>query len=186
MQKEETPTYETDFADLTEYISLKIPVTCGERFGFVYTYSHRDHLKNSLLKNYAKELTKKIDDKKYCDSALYTMDLGPTIAVANLIEDGEYAEFVRGFNHGPIKLTGLEHVLKVKELWQDKWYTHHLVPKGDEASIENVEQSGLIQYAVIKKVIDEKKRINNPDLERLEYVVKNDHQFEIIRKDILE
>lgn len=178
---------ETDFADLTYYISLELPVKCGDKFGIVYTYSHKDHLKNSLLKNYTKELARLIETKKYCDSALCSFDVGPTIAIANLIDDGEYAEFVKRFNHGDIQLSGLEHVLKVKEKWKNNWYTHYMMPKSDEMKFQQSEQMGVVQFALIQKYLIERKKINNVSKERLEFLLSNDKEFPtIFRKEILE
>ena len=178
---------ETDFADLTDYISLELPVTCGKKYGIVYTYSNKEHLRNSLLENYTKELGKRIEIKKHCDSVKYTSDIGPTVAVANLIEDGEYADFVKSFNHGDIQLSGLEHVLKVKEQNNnDEWFTHYMMPKSDEMIFGMTEQMGVVQFALINKAITERKKIKNVNMARVEYILKNDGEFRrIFREEIL-
>ena len=183
---EDSPTSETDFADLTDYLSIELPVKYGDRSGIIYAYSHKDHLKNSLLKNYKKELGNIIEIKKYCDSALCSWDIGPTITIANLIEDGEYAEFVKSFNHGDVQLTGLEHILKVKEKWKGIESTHYLMPKSDEMIFGLAEQMGVVHFALVQKIINEKKKIKNPNLEKAEYVLQNDKEFgRIFREEIL-
>jgi len=144
-------------------------------------------LKNSLLENYKKELTDLIEKKKYYDSVLCSSDTGPTIAIANMIEDGEYAEFVKKFNHGDIQLTGLEHVLKVRESFKGEKRIHYLMPKSDEMRFQMSEQMGVVQFALYQKVLAERKRICNPNLERLDFILKNDREFpKMFRDEILE
>ena len=171
-----------DFAQFLNYKTIDVPVQCGSKNGKIYTFSHQDHLKNSLLKDYREELQGLIEKKKYLDSVKSRYDIGPTIAVANLVEDGEYAEFVKKHNHDDLKLTGLEHVIRVEEFFKGDNTSHLILPLDEDQDFINKEQLALMRYSIyFKKLTDPTKDLNQG---AKEWVLENKNA-EVFRNEVL-
>jgi len=171
-----------DFAQFLNYKTIEVPVQCGHKTGKIYTFSDKDHLKNGLLKTYKEELQKLIEKKKYVDSEKSCCDIGPTVAVANLMEDGEYAEFVKKFNNENLKLTGLEHVLRVEEKINGDNISHMILPLYENLDFANEEQEALMRYSVFfKRLVDPTKDLNQG---AIEWIFDNKNA-EVFRNEIL-
>lgn len=171
-----------DFAQFLNYKTIEVPVQYGDKTGKIYTFSHQNHLKNGLLKNYKEALKEIIEKKKYTDSEKSCQDIGPTIAVANLIEDGEYAEFIKQFNHDNFQLRGLEHVLRVEENFFGKDISHTIMPLYEDHDFANEEQLALMRYSTyFKRLTDPTKDLNQG---AAEWVIDNKHA-EVFREEIL-
>jgi hypothetical protein len=171
-----------DFAQFLNYKTIEVPVQYGFKTGKIYTFSHQDHLKNGLLKNYKDELQSLIEKKKYEDSEKSCCDIGPTVAVANLIEDGEYAEFVKKYNHDNLKLTGLEHILRVEEELNGENTSHLILPLDEDQDFANKEQEALMRYSTyFKRLVDPTKDLNQGVTE---WVLENKNA-EVFREEIL-
>jgi len=169
-----------EFARFANYIAIEIPVSCGNQKGKVYTFSRKDHLKNGLLKEYKEKLSDLIEKKKYVDSQFFSFDVGPTIAVADLVEEGEYQNFIKSYNSEHLQLTGLEHVLKV----QENGYSHHILPLEDEGNVFNNLQMGLMRYSIYFRLL------NNPDKdpneEALKWIIEDSEENAKRFREILE
>jgi len=131
---------DTDFARFANYRTFALPVTYGEKYGIVSTLSHKNNLTNSLLCNHASGISQMIDEEKYFMSLDMKCDVGPTVAIANIVDKGKYSQFIKKYN---IKLTGLEHILKVNE----DGHTHHIMSLDTEQSFATEEQIGMMKYS---------------------------------------
>jgi hypothetical protein len=82
-----------------------------------------------------------IDEEKYELSLIRRYDVGPTFAIAKIVDKGRYSQFLKNYN---LQLTGLEHVLKVHE----DGHTHHIMLSELEQHFGNEEQIGIMRYSV--------------------------------------
>jgi hypothetical protein len=135
-----------DFSDFTDYRRLCLPIRCGSRVGIVCTYSNRNNLNENYDRFYRAGLKNLIELKKYTESEKYGFDVGPTYAIAALIEDGEYNLFLNQFNSESLKLTPFEHVIQIRE----NGNTYHILPVEDYVAFGNIEQIGLIRFSVFQ------------------------------------
>lgn len=133
-----------DIAEYADHITINVPIAVGQKIGHVYIFSHREHLREGIINFYKDGLKNQIEVKKYIVSEKVGYDVGPLIAVAELIEDGDYGRFLKIFETEKVKLTGLEHVLLVEE--RGRFY--HLLPAEDVSALANYEQIGLIRYSI--------------------------------------
>lgn len=136
-----------DLSVFADYRSVCLPVKCGStRSGIVCAFSHRDHLDERFDKFFKEGLNGLIEFKKHVESEKLGFDVGPAYAVAALIEDGDYARFLKRFETESSQLTGFEHVLQIKE----NSSTYHILPIDDELIFGNVEQGGLMRFSVFR------------------------------------
>ncbi len=173
----------TSDADLinvaANYITVEVPVVCGIRVGRVYIFSRKENLTNGLLENCTEGFKELVQQRKYFDSKNVLYDVGPTIAVANAIDNGEYAEFIKTYDK---ELTGLEHVIKVEE----DGHSHHLMPECENNKFCMAEQVGLIQLSLGLKVTDNNTNISDLDLEsELNYWPSKNENGRRFREDVL-
>ncbi|MEM2974251.1 MAG: hypothetical protein QW112_01325 [Candidatus Micrarchaeia archaeon] len=88
-----------DYASITDFVSIKIPLECGEAGrGDVYIYSHKDHLNEDFENLYTIGLKYQLENKKYILSEKARRDIGPVRTVARYIEDGDYSRFLSIFD----------------------------------------------------------------------------------------
>jgi hypothetical protein len=170
-----------DFAQFLKYKTVEVPIQCGSKTGKIYTFSHRDNLKNGLLANYERDLKNLIEKKKYEDSVKSCCDIGPTATVANLMEDGDYTEFIKNYS---ALMTGLEHVLRVEETIGGEDISHSIMPlKGDNQRFATEEQEALMRYSFyFKKLVDPKKEFDNNAI--IEWVY-DEENAKVFREEIL-
>lgn len=133
-----------DLSSFADYRTVHLPVQYGPRTGHVYAFSHKDHLDERFDKLYKECLRNAIEVKKYIESQKAGYDVGPAIAVASLIEDGDYARHLKLFETDDVALRGFEHVLFVKE----NGHSYHLLPAEYECAFGNTEQVGLIRISI--------------------------------------
>jgi hypothetical protein len=134
------------------YECVRIEVACGDRPGDVFTFSHKNHLNlnKDLLDFYKDGLKTLIETKKYLIFLDEKRDVGPTVAIARIIEDGDYANFLQIFNTQSITFDGFEHIFVVRE----GDVTYHIVPQEYFRAFSNLEQYGLIGYSISKSHCD--------------------------------
>jgi len=79
-----------------DYVSTKINVRCGPRIGEVFILSHKAHLNAGMMKRHETLLGREINWKKHVLSENSPFgDVGPTIAVTELVEDGDYKRLLQ-------------------------------------------------------------------------------------------
>lgn len=133
-----------DPAFFANYITLEIPVSCGSKVGKVYAFFHKSHMDPHLTDIYKRTLSGYIDKKKWIESK--NGDVGPTVAIARMIECGDYTDFLQIFKNRNFELKPMEHVLLVVE---DGKY-RHLFPIDDLCAFRNAEQLGIIGYSILE------------------------------------
>ena len=137
------------------YQSVQIPVRYGNRLGEVQNFLQNSRTLGNL-RDYVSSLQTLVEQQKYYDSQKRGYDVGPTIAVANLFENGYHREFVGALSKKGIILNGCEQVLKVTENGD----SYHILPLENFISLNNDEQRGIIAYSVWRNII------RNPNLDK--------------------
>ena len=143
------------FAFLANYITLEIPVSCGSKTAKVYAFFHKSHMDPHLTDIYKRTISGYIEKKKWIESEKKwieagrpeaKVEVGPTVAIARMIECGDYSDFLQIFKNRNFELKPMEHVLLVVE---DGKY-RHLLPTDDLCAFRNAEQLGIIGYSILE------------------------------------
>lgn len=152
------------FAD---YITVVISVRCGskagDKNGRVYAFFNKSHIDPDLVGQYKGILSDYIEKKKWIESEPRKTDVGPALAIARMIECGDYADFLQRFKNDNFELEPMEHVLLVVE--GGKYY--HILPTDDLCAFRNVEQVGIMGYSIFSAL---KSKLNGPIDEQLRKV----------------
>jgi len=89
-----------DFAKFADdYTMIRVPIICGSSMGDIYIFSHKeDQIHEDFIKLYRAKLCNQINTKKHIMSEKAGGDVGPVVAVASFIEEGDYDKFLVLFN----------------------------------------------------------------------------------------
>jgi len=141
---------------IKNYRHIEVPVSYGEKPGKVLAVCNVKFL--DVADSYISPLKTQINFKKYMDSTI-NGDVGPTIAVANWVNLGEYMDFIEDLRKKreeqikikkEISLAGMENVLEVVE----NGWIHHIMPKSSEMDFGNREQLSLMYYFAMERAED--------------------------------
>jgi len=141
-----------DLAPFIDFNAIKIEIQYGYYKGEVFIFSHKDHLAKGAAMHFVNSLTHIINLKEYTESKRLGHFCGPAVAVAGVIQDGDYAKLLCAFGPDKIKLEGLEHVLVVKE----NGHIYHILPVKDLDEFANMEQIALIKCSLYEHSLTEK------------------------------
>jgi hypothetical protein len=140
------------FAD---YTTLSVPVKCGpKKTGQVYAFFHKSHMDSrladtglyqDLLKDYIEKKKWIASEKKWRESGEAGTEVGLAVAIAMMIECGDYANFLKKFKDDNFEMHPMEHVLLVVE--EGKYY--HILPVEDLCAFRTAEQVGIMAYSIL-------------------------------------
>lgn len=174
-----------DLAEFAGYKTVEVPISYGTRMGAVYIFLKPDRLDEKCGNFYKEGLRNAINVKKYLESEKVGYDVGPAIAVASLIEDGDYGRYLKLFETENSKSNEFEHVFFVRE----NGHSYHILPIDDDLVFGNIEQLGLLRFSLAlafggnleslpKEIINEKIR---------DWILENNYQnAKVLREIIIE
>jgi len=161
--------------DLAVYVSydyVKIHVECGPTKGEVYAFFRKNHLNEEQRRSYGSLLKKEIEDKKYVKSQMACKDVGPAVAVADLIESRNYSEFLQK-NNELASLDQFEQILIVRQ----GDVTYHFVPIEDNQKFLNDEQRALLNFTLFGSSYEGTKHSYEENLAMIEWIKINGARY---------